>query len=606
MRRPQPLAGGRCAGCGDGSKTGMRLVGVVENMSSEVFGSGGGDRLAAELGVPLLGRVPLERAARVRGRGHADRASGSGERPAVAIVQIAEAVDAQSSGRVHPHAPTRLVSFREAAAFFDLDRTLTSRSSALALAPAFRRRGLIDRTHLAKAALWQLVFAARGVGAAKVQDAAENGMRFLAGVPVADLQALVEEAMAPVLRPLVYAEPLRLVEQHRSRGETRVVVSATLYEIVALLAQDLGFDGAIGTTAEIATACTRAGRAAGPRRGEGSGGPRACGDAGPGLTSSFAYPTRLTDRPLLEAVGRPVAVNPDAGSAEPPGARLAGARVSRARRCHARARHATGGDRLSARPPRRHGTPCGLSEARPRGCAALGFAGRDAETLAAHFLWAERTGRGPRPRADRVAGAGPSRLAARPRPARVEEQEVRALGRRGALGYLTLAAASSPARRGPARRARLVVCSRTFPTGALGYWARLLADAGLVAVLTATSPRRLPVARRRRALTGTNPLAIAVPSSDGRPLAVDVSMGAVTHGDVLAGTARPEELVPFGGPQAYKAFALAVGLQVLVDALNPERRVRGGAARCAAGADPVPALRALAAGVRLPGDRDEL
>src|SRR5215210_5356291 len=43
-------------------KTGMRLLGVVENMSSDVFGTGGGDRLAAQLGVPLLGRVPLHAA----------------------------------------------------------------------------------------------------------------------------------------------------------------------------------------------------------------------------------------------------------------------------------------------------------------------------------------------------------------------------------------------------------------------------------------------------------------------------------------------------------------------------------------------------------------
>jgi ATP-binding protein involved in chromosome partitioning len=41
-------------------KTGMRLVGVVENMTGEVFGAGGGDRLAAELEIPLLGRVPLD------------------------------------------------------------------------------------------------------------------------------------------------------------------------------------------------------------------------------------------------------------------------------------------------------------------------------------------------------------------------------------------------------------------------------------------------------------------------------------------------------------------------------------------------------------------
>jgi ATP-binding protein involved in chromosome partitioning len=41
-------------------KTGMRLIGVVENMTGDVFGSGGGVRLAEELGVPLLGHVSLD------------------------------------------------------------------------------------------------------------------------------------------------------------------------------------------------------------------------------------------------------------------------------------------------------------------------------------------------------------------------------------------------------------------------------------------------------------------------------------------------------------------------------------------------------------------
>jgi ATP-binding protein involved in chromosome partitioning len=41
-------------------KTSMRLVGVVENMSGDVFGSGGGAQLAHELEVPLLGTIPLD------------------------------------------------------------------------------------------------------------------------------------------------------------------------------------------------------------------------------------------------------------------------------------------------------------------------------------------------------------------------------------------------------------------------------------------------------------------------------------------------------------------------------------------------------------------
>jgi (2R)-3-sulfolactate dehydrogenase (NADP+) len=173
---------------------------------------------------------------------------------------------------------------------------------------------------------------------------------------------------------------------------------------------------------------------------------------------------------------------------------------------------------------------------------------------------------------------------------------------RGALGYLTLQAICDDVIADPPPAARVCVASNCFPTGALGYWVRMLAErAGLVAVLTATSPSRLAHPAGGPPLTGTNPLAIAIPSSEGDPIVVDVSMGAVTHGDVLAGLAAPEDLVPFGGPNAYKAFALAVGLQLLVGALaGPDH----GAVLLVARPefDPVPGFRELAAGLRLPGD----
>jgi ATP-binding protein involved in chromosome partitioning len=66
-------------------------VGVIENMRSDVFGSGGGERLAAELGVPLLGSVPLDPALRAAcDEGH----------PYVTpeIAAIAEAIDASRAG----------------------------------------------------------------------------------------------------------------------------------------------------------------------------------------------------------------------------------------------------------------------------------------------------------------------------------------------------------------------------------------------------------------------------------------------------------------------------------------------------------------------------
>jgi Malate/L-lactate dehydrogenase len=135
----------------------------------------------------------------------------------------------------------------------------------------------------------------------------------------------------------------------------------------------------------------------------------------------------------------------------------------------------------------------------------------------------------------------------------------------------------------------------------LGHYTRKLADAGLVAVLTATSPARLGHPDGGPPLAGTNPLSIGIPSSSEDPVVVDVSMGQVTYGDVIAGLASDEELVPFGGDRAHKAFALALGLQLLVDALAADGY---GAVLLVARpeADPVPALRRLAAGIRLPGD----
>jgi len=233
----------------------------------------------------------------------------------------------------------------------------------------------------------------------------------------------------------------------------------------------------------------------------------------------------------------------------------------------------------------------------------IGFSEADARTLADHFLDADRRGKTGHGVAridwlEQLPGLDPT---ARPQRLFAEPGFERWSGN-GAVGYLTLAAICDGQLAEPPEHARVVVAERCFPTGSLGYWVRRLADGGLAAWLTATSPPRLASPAGGPPLAGTNPIAIGVPSSDGAPLVADVSMGRVSHGDVLAGLAPPEELVPFGGDRAHKAFALAVGLQMLVSALAGEHH---GALLVVARPelDPVPELRRLAAGVRLPGDR---
>ncbi|MFL6039693.1 MAG: Mrp/NBP35 family ATP-binding protein [Gaiellaceae bacterium] len=99
---PQPAAQEVASRAGAMAKnTGMRLVGVVENMSGEVFGSGGGDRLAAELGVPMLGRVPLDPLLRETGDAGAPLlATAPDSETAQELRRIAEAVLSLERGAI--------------------------------------------------------------------------------------------------------------------------------------------------------------------------------------------------------------------------------------------------------------------------------------------------------------------------------------------------------------------------------------------------------------------------------------------------------------------------------------------------------------------------
>lgn len=199
-----------------------------------------------------------------------------------------------------------------AAAFFDLDRTLLRRSSTLALAPAFRRHGVITRTQVAKAAFWQLLFVVRGTSRERVRAASEEGLMLLRGYSPERMRELVAESLEPVLRPLVFGEPVGLAREHRERGEPIYIVSAALQEVVDALAEDLGFDGALGTVCEVADG-VYTGRGIRSLHGENKAAAvrELAAVESLDLEASTAYSDSHTDLPFLEAVGRPVAVNPD-------------------------------------------------------------------------------------------------------------------------------------------------------------------------------------------------------------------------------------------------------------------------------------------------------
>jgi ATP-binding protein involved in chromosome partitioning len=104
---PQPLAqevASRAAVMAQ--KTNMRLLGVVENMSGDVFGSGGGEALAAELEVPLLGRIPLDPRLRECGDAGEPAVLAVPKSPgAAAIAAVAEEVVARRPGSISKALP---------------------------------------------------------------------------------------------------------------------------------------------------------------------------------------------------------------------------------------------------------------------------------------------------------------------------------------------------------------------------------------------------------------------------------------------------------------------------------------------------------------------
>jgi ATP-binding protein involved in chromosome partitioning len=97
---PQPLAQEVAARAATmAQKTGLRLLGVVENMTSDVFGSGGGEQLATELGAPFLGTVPLDPRLREAGDDGVPLVLADPDAAAArAITTIAESVDANRVG----------------------------------------------------------------------------------------------------------------------------------------------------------------------------------------------------------------------------------------------------------------------------------------------------------------------------------------------------------------------------------------------------------------------------------------------------------------------------------------------------------------------------
>ncbi len=200
-----------------------------------------------------------------------------------------------------------------AAAFFDLDKTVIARASMAAYGPALHRAGYLSAPMAVRAAWGQLLFRFFGADEARMDRARRTALKLAAGWEQEGLGRLARDHLAEVIEPVVYDEALDLLAHHRSEGRLLVLVSASPVEIVAPLAEHLGVDDFIATRPEVDEAGRYTGEvefyAQGPTKADAV--RRLAERLDLDLSGSWAYSDSGTDLPMLDAVGHPVAVNPD-------------------------------------------------------------------------------------------------------------------------------------------------------------------------------------------------------------------------------------------------------------------------------------------------------
>jgi len=198
------------------------------------------------------------------------------------------------------------------AAFFDLDKTVIAKSSALAFGRPFYRDGLISRRDVVKAAYAQLMFRLGGADEQTMARLRDYLAELCKGWQVDQVRQIVAETLHELIYPYVYAEAAGLIAEHQEAGRDVVLVSASGEEIVRPIGQELGVTDVIATRMTIED-----GRytgeiefyAAGPSKVQAV--RELSAERGYDLSDSYAYSDSISDVPLLESVGHPTAVNPD-------------------------------------------------------------------------------------------------------------------------------------------------------------------------------------------------------------------------------------------------------------------------------------------------------
>jgi len=198
------------------------------------------------------------------------------------------------------------------AAFFDLDKTVIAKSSALAFGRPFYRDGLITRREAMKAGYAHLAFKINGADDTSIAKIRDYLAELSKGWSAEQVRQIVDETLHELIKPYVYAEAAALIAEHQANGRDVVLVSASGEEFVRPIGAQLDVSDVIATRMKIVDGVYTGEMdfyAAGP--GKVAAVKELAAERGYDLADCYAYSDSISDAPLLEIVGNPTAVNPD-------------------------------------------------------------------------------------------------------------------------------------------------------------------------------------------------------------------------------------------------------------------------------------------------------
>jgi HAD superfamily hydrolase (TIGR01490 family) len=199
-------------------------------------------------------------------------------------------------------------------AFFDVDNTLMRGTSLFQLGREAWNKKVITWRDIAPFAWHQMQFIRKGENENHLKSAREKALGLSSGLKQIDVVKLAEGIWQDRIQRRLYPGTVELTQEHVSKGHEVWLVSATPWEIGDLIARKLGLTGALGTRIEAVDGIYT-GQLEGhvlhhERKAEAA--KALAVSAGADLSNSWAYSDSRNDIPLLELVGNPVVVNPDA------------------------------------------------------------------------------------------------------------------------------------------------------------------------------------------------------------------------------------------------------------------------------------------------------